>query len=317
MVYHKSMLSIKFLSVLLLLMQVEHLHATTLLEEKFDNANFSSRGWFDSASPPISTTQFVDGSTSSLEIRYARGAFTPPKLSTPMRRTFTATDSVYIRYYVKYSDNWEGSNRSYHPHEFYLLTTADDRWIGPSNTHFTGYLEQNEGRLQIGMQDSLNIDASKIGVDLTNITENRAVAGCNGNPDGVGSDCYKASTYRNGKVYRSSKKNFDDITGPYYKGSWHEIEAFFKFNTVTNGKGQANGIMQVWQNGELVVDKQNLIMRTAANANIKFNCILIGPWMDGSPVDQTTWIDDLLVTTSKPEQASRPMPPDLKFDPIN
>jgi len=65
-----------------------------------------------------------------------------------MRHSFTASDAVYIRYYVKYSDNWQGSNKPYHPHEFYLLTTADDRWIGPSNTHFTAYIEQNEGFLR-------------------------------------------------------------------------------------------------------------------------------------------------------------------------
>lgn len=165
----------------------------------------------------------------------------------------------------------------------------------------------------MGMQDSLNIDATKIGVDLTNITENRGVAGCNGIPDGVATDCYQSGSYRNGKWYRSTEVNFTSTQDANYKGNWHKIEAFMKFNTVVNGKGIADGIMQLWSNGKLVVDRQNVIMRTAANSTMKFNAILIGPWIgDGSPVDQTTWIDDLLVTDTKPTTTSPPTAPIIK-----
>jgi hypothetical protein len=287
-------------------------NATTLLEEKFDSTGFGSRGWFDSTNLSLNSSQHIVGSLSALELRYLQGAITPASLPSPARHVFTASEAVYVRYYVKYSDNWQGSNKPYHPHELYLLTTADDRWIGPGNTHFTAYIEQNEGLLQLSMQDSLNIDSSKIGVDLTNVTENRGVAGCNGNPDGVGSDCYNAGTYRNGKSYRSAILNFGDTQGLYYKGNWHKIEAYLKFNSVINGKGQADGVMQLWQNGTLVVDRRNIIMRTAANATMKFNSILIGPWIgDGSPVDQTTWIDDLLVSDTN-LVVSPPMPPKVQ-----
>lgn len=293
-------------------------NAATLLEEKFDATGFSTRGWFDSTNAPISTTQHISGSTGSLEMRYLPGAITPATIPSPMRHSFTASDTVYVRYYVKYSDNWTGSNKPYHPHEFYLLTTADSSWIGPGNTHFTAYIEQNEGRLQMGMQDSLNIDTTKIGVDLTAVTESRGVSGCNGNPDGTSSDCYiQSGSYRNGRWYRSATTNFSDVQGASYKGSWHKIEAYIKFNTIINGKGQADGIMQLWDNGNIVVDRKNVIMRTAANATMKFNSILIGPWIgDGSPVDQTTWIDDLLVTDTKPTTtapvSSPPSAPVLK-----
>jgi len=291
------------------------LDAATLLEEKFEATNFSGRGWFDSTNPKISTAQYSEGKA-SLEMFYPKGAITPATLPTPLRHSFTASDAVYVRYYVKYSDSWTGSNKSYHPHEFYLLTTADDKWTGLSDTHFTAYIEQNEGVLQVGMQDSLNINASKIDVDLTNVTEKRAVAGCNGDPDGISSDCYLAGTYRNGKFYRSSKVNFTDASGPTYKGNWHKVEAFLKFNSVVNGKGQSDGIMQLSIDGAVVVDRKNLIMRTATNSTMRFNSILIGPWIgDGSPVDQTTWIDDLLVADTKPTSLAPPMPPtDLRVN---
>jgi hypothetical protein len=288
--------------------------AVTLLEENFDTTNVSARGWFDSVNPSISTAQHIDGSSGSLEMRYPVGAVTPATLPTPMRHSFTASDTVYIRYYVKYSDNWVGSQKSYHPHEFYLLTTLDNSWIGPSNTHFTAYIEQNGGTLQMGIQDSLNINSAKIDVDLTNTTESRGVAGCNGNPDGTSSDCYlQNGTYRNGRWYRSAKQNFTNLQGPTYKGSWHKIEAYLKFNSISNGKGLADGVMQMWDNGNLVIDRRNVIMRTNTNATMKFNGILIGPWIDvGSPVDQTTWIDNLFVSNTIPATTSPPMPPEIK-----
>jgi len=287
-------------------------NASTLLEEKFDSTGLAARGWFGATNAPVTTTQHINGSLGSLEMHYPIGAVTAVGLPGPLRHTFTANDAVYVRYYVKYSDNWQGSNKPYHPHEFYLLTTADDSWIGPGNTHFTAYIEQNEGFLRLSMQDSLNIDAANIGVDLTDVTESRAVAGCNGNPDGVNSNCYKSgASYRNNKAYRSATMDFTDSQGPNYKGSWHKIEAFLKFNTITNGKGNQDGIMMLWQDGKPVIDRKNVIMRTAVNATMKFNSILIGPYIgDGSPVDQITWIDDLLVSDTN-LMVSPPMPPTL------
>lgn len=311
-IYSRTIRSIATLSVIIGIISLP-VSAATLLEENFDSTGFATRGWFDSTNAPVSTSQHINGSTGSLEVRYPNGAVTAVGLPTAMRHSFTATDAVYVRYYVKYSDNWQGSNKPYHPHEFYLLTTADNTWIGPSSTHLTVYIEQNEGFLQLGMQDSLNIDATKIGVDLTNVTESRAVAGCNGNPNGGNSDCYLAgSSYRNGKFYRSPTMNFTDSQGPNYKGSWHKIEAFIKLNTITNGKGNRDGIWRLWQDGRLVIDASNIIMRTAVNANMKFNGILIGPYIgDGSPVDQTTWIDNLLVSDTNLAGSRRPMPPTI------
>ncbi|HEY2379358.1 MAG TPA: hypothetical protein VGH98_25480 [Gemmatimonadaceae bacterium] len=39
------------------------------------------------------------------------------------------------------------------------------------------------GTRSIQSQDAQNIDVTRINQDLTGITENRAVSGCNGNPD--------------------------------------------------------------------------------------------------------------------------------------
>jgi len=39
-----------------------------------------------------------------------------------------------------------------------------------------------------------------------------------------------------------------------------------------------------------------VLMRTAQHADMKFNQFIIAPWIgDGSPIDQTFWLDDLVV----------------------
>ena len=30
---------------------------------------------------------------------------------------------------------------------------------------------------------------------------------------------------------------FQDVAGPNYKGDWHYVEAYFKLNSIVNGKG--------------------------------------------------------------------------------
>ena len=72
---------------------------------------------------------------------------------TPARHLFTGTDEVYVSYWVKYSANWTGSNRSYHPHEFMILTNLEGDYAGPAYTHLTAYIEQNEGIPLLALQD--------------------------------------------------------------------------------------------------------------------------------------------------------------------
>ena len=65
--------------------------------------------------------------------------------------------------------------------------------------------------------------------------------------------------------------------------------------------GQADGVMQYWFNGTLVIDRHDMMFRTGARPNIKFHQFLIAPYIgDGSPVDQYMWVEDLTVATAKP-----------------
>jgi hypothetical protein len=286
---------------------------TLLFGEDFEDANFASRGWYDNTSPKLSTVEHLPNSTKSLEFRFAKGAVLPDN-GTAMRRKFQETESLYMTYYVKYSANWEGSNVAYHPHEFYFLTNQDGDWTGPGYTRLTFYVEQNEGKSQVGIQDGVNIDPTNIGKDLTNISENRAVAGCNGDSDGYGlGDCYASGgNYRNGKMWRSSNILFADTKGPYYKNDWHLIEVYVKLNSIVNGKAVKDGIIQYWFDGNSVLDFKNTVLRTGKYPDIKFNQLIIAPYIGvGSPVEQTFWVDNLVVGTGRlgqglPEQLTAP-----------
>jgi len=148
-------------SVSMAVRQVGNDEGTILFQEYFDDADFASRGWYDNTNLQLSTTEHITGSTSSVEFHFHQGATTPTS-GGAIRRKFPETDEIYASYHVKYSSNWEGSNRSYHPHEFLILTNLDGDWIGPAYTHMTAYIEQNEGEPLLAIQDGQNIDESNI-----------------------------------------------------------------------------------------------------------------------------------------------------------
>ena len=89
---------------------VSDLPATILFEETFDNASLNSTGWYDNTSPVFSTTETIPGSYGALRYSFYTGATRPVKGGASQRK-FTPSDSVYMRYYVKYSSNWVGSGR--------------------------------------------------------------------------------------------------------------------------------------------------------------------------------------------------------------
>lgn len=108
----------------------------------------------------------------------------------PARHAIAETETVSV--WVKFSANWVGSERPYHPHEFYFTTNQDSQWIGPARTHMTAYIEHVGNEPRLAMQDSLNVnedcllrnDDEFIGCngdfDSYAFTEDRSAAACNG-----------------------------------------------------------------------------------------------------------------------------------------
>src|SRR2546423_14942704 len=93
---------------------------------------------------------------------------------------------------------------------------------------------------------------------------------------------------------------FKPIAGPGYKNDWNFVEAYFQLNTIANGIGQADGEMQYWFNGTLIIDRHDIMFRTCAHPNLQLSQFLIAPYIgDGSTVDQSMWVDNLRVATGR------------------
>ena len=293
--------------------------AEIIFEEKFEDTNFSNRGWYDMTSggvgTGISSIEHISGSTQSLECIYRRGTSGCEK-KLIARLIIPETEIIYLTYHVKYSANWEGSNRGYHPHEFGFLTNLDSRWVGPAITHLTTYIEQNEGRPLIGLQDARNVDTNCIlrnddtfigcNGDFNSyvFSENRSVASCNGFMGDLRTrECFLYSSPDNwysARVWKADDIYFKDEPGTFYKNDWHRVEAMFQLNTIENGKGVANGKIRYWLDGNLLITSNNILLRTAQHPNMKFNQFIFMPYIgDGSPIDQTMWVDDITLSTHR------------------
>ncbi|PYO49516.1 MAG: hypothetical protein DMD72_04695 [Gemmatimonadetes bacterium] len=278
---------------------------TLLFEEDFENSNIASRGWYDDTNVELSTTEHITGSTASAQYHWLVGATTPTS-GGAQRHKFTPTSSVYLSYYVKYSTNYVGSGQAYHPHEFYILSNLDGDYDGPSQSYMDLYVEQNYqngGRPRIAMQDnrSVNYNYGPLPNNLIGVTEDRSTGGCNGVVESnIFSECFNFGSYWYNDKQLTGPVEFQPNPGPGYKSDWNFVEAYFQLNTIVNGVGQANGVIQYWFNGALVIDRHDILFRTGAHPTMQMDQLIIAPYIgDGSPVDQYMWVDNLRIATGR------------------
>jgi hypothetical protein len=223
---------------------------------------------------------------------------------------------IYLSYYVRYDPGWRGSERSYHPHEWYLLTNADDRFVGPARTHLTVYVEQTGGRPFIGVQDNRNInpacilrnDDAVVGcaggrVEDFPFGEDRSVAACNGlvgeldardcYPSGNPEGWYSSRAWRAGEAVLSGP-------GPAGSGGWRRVEAVVILNRLEAGVGIPDGRIRLWVDGELVVSSDQVLFRTGRHPEMRFHHLLLAPYLgDGSPVDQQMRLAQVVVARAR------------------
>jgi uncharacterized protein YjdB len=278
---------------------------TILFQENFEDANLASRGWYDNTGVQLSTAEHITGSSSSSQYHFLTGASTPTSGGS-QRHKFTPTNSLYVSFYVKYSANWVGSGQAYHPHEFYTLSTLDGDYDGPSENFLDVYIEQNYqngGRPRLAIQDnkSVNYSFGALPNNLVATTENRSTGGCNGMVEvNMFSECYNAGTYWYNDKQITGPVMFQPNPGPGYKNDWNFVEAYFQLNSIVNGIGQPDGVMQYWFNGALIIDRHDILYRTGAHPTLQFSQFLIAPYIgDGSPVDQSMFVDNLRLATGR------------------
>ena len=281
-----------------------------LFEESFEDDEFADRGWYDvSGGVELDTSNPspFSGSTSAFVCHFPQGA-TQCAGGIPKRREFDETDAIYLSYWVRYSDGWIGSDRAYHPHEFHFVTNADDRWVGPARTHLTAYIEQVGGVPMLALQDSRNVDTSCIlqnndsfigcdgSFDDYEFTEERSVCACNGLQGEVdGRDCFPTGNgnYYSSRSWKADEKAFDD-------DQWRFVESYLRLNDIVDGVGVANGSIRYWLDGELLISSDNILLRTGEHRDMAFNQFIFAPYIgDGSPIDQTMWVDGVTVAVGQ------------------
>lgn len=287
---------------------------SVLLFEDFESGDFEAKGWYDGFPDQRTSAEHKNG-LYSYAGHFAQGATS----SGAGRHLFPPTDTVYLRYWVKYSANYIGSGVGYHPHEWNLLTNADWIYQGPADTYLTAYIEQNAGRPILALQDSKNVDPNCILLNNDHFvgcngdfssyvfSEDRSVCSCNGL---VGSldrrDCFPSSGsshgYYSSRAWAADTVYFTNTPGPYYKNDWHLVETYFEMNSIQNGIGVPDGKIRYWYDGQLLIAYDSILFRTGAHPDLKFNQLFYGGYIgDGSPVDQTWWVDDLLLMDGLPD----------------
>jgi hypothetical protein len=241
-----------------------------LFRESFDDAHLNKRGWYDGARFTINRDHAYAG-PGCIEYAWPDGATVPPS-SSGIRRLFEPTESVAVRFYLKLGKGWRWSGRNYHPHLITLMTTANGKYHGPAASHLTVYIEPCNAKLRLGAQDIQNKNQ----------------------PHGLTQGPLRGGY--NGRLYDSKEKLFVDDT-------WHCVEALYRLNTldIDNGKVNADGLIRGWFDGKLVIERNDVILRSPDFPRMKFNQLLLTPYFGPGllPHAQTLWIDELAVGTER------------------
>jgi len=234
--------------------------------ESYEDTDLHSRGWYDGSKFKITEKDTYAGK-GCIEYRWQDGG-TSPVSSSGSRHLIEPTEVVYLRFYIRLSEGFGWSGRSYHPHMMHFLTTENSAYHGPAASHLTVYIEPVNGKLRLAATDIQNKDA----------------------PHGLTQGPLKGGY--NGKFYDSKEVLFDDA-------KWHCVEAMFKLNTLDmkNDKPNRDGQVRGWFDGKLVIDHDDVIFRTTDFPKMKFNQFLVTPYFGPGllPHAQTLWIDELAV----------------------
>lgn len=287
---------------------------TLLFSEDFElGDSYAATNWpVDGAGYPTTASEYHSGSR-SLQMTWDIGDTSPNLIgggnenAGTLRHNLTsATDELYVSMWVKVSSNWVGSaNAGYHPHLLMFLSDEDlddSSWEGLAFNHTNFYVEVGgaTGRIpRLCLQDGKNIVQGSLFTDLCDTTETRAVNGCNGDCDSQGlGGCYDSGdgTYWNGRLW-------DAVSAGWGDTNWHHVEAYIKMNTISGGVGLSDGSIKYWYDGSLVIDENEIIIRTNQYSTMGLQQIVLGPWIgDGSTVQQTMYIDDIAVYDGLPSE---------------
>jgi hypothetical protein len=272
-----------------------------LVEERFEDLDLGSRGWYDGPGGVLSADAAEGAASFECELTAADNYCTNGR---PGRILFADTERVYLSFFLKRSAGFVGDVSL-----MVLLTNEDDDFTGPGFTHFSGYssLAGDDGIL--AFQDGANVDTacllqnddSFIGCDgdfdTYAFSENRSAASCNGRLGDVELfDCSDGNGDGNWWSWRgwsAGSVATDD--------AWHLVELYYEMNSIDGGIGVPDGKLRWVQDGQTLLCKDDVLLRTGAHEAQRLVQLATGLYMDAPPAaPQTLWIDHLVVATGRP-----------------
>jgi hypothetical protein len=274
-----------------------------LLSETFDDVDYAERGWYDD--PGGQLDEGVSG------MAFACDMSGQAPCERPGRIPFEPQESLYVSYWLRFSESYELSAEV---GQLFLLTDADPEYIGPAISHLTVTIVQTEGRAQIAVTDSANVDLDCVllndgsfngcdgSFDEYAFSEERSVNACNGihgDPTHTSCSPNDFGGFYSFRGFASKRQAFEDEPGARYKADWHFVEAVVQLNSVSGGEGQPDGRLRYWLDGEKLVDARELVLRTAEFADMHFQHLLIAPIALSAP-DQMLFMDQLTVAVGLP-----------------
>jgi len=204
--------------------------------------------------------------------------------------TFRGQDTVYVRFYRKFEESWAWPVLG--AHDTLLFAGKYD---SPAAADLALYLDISQGPTQrtdkggwdLERQPELVLKSSFQGPGLDFGLGKEIVSH-------VGWDNYYSLPY--------NVRPAPNLEG----GRWYCFEYMAKMNT----PGKADGEIRLWVDGQLTTEAKGLVLRNASHSQIKWDRWMLGPryggkdWA-GSPKEQRSWFDALVIATSYIGPAAR------------
>jgi hypothetical protein len=230
-----------------------------LFREDFEDDRLQDRGWYDIAHWG---DQLVISSAQARSGRSSLEVRYPSGSTGPwLRRQFQPHDRIYTRYYRKWPSHWVWAPEA-GPHDTYLFAMRGQQWFTPTSTYLTVYTESGYAGAPRGQKGTIGLDIARV----------------------LQSEGDRALT------------SLVPPPPPFELDRWHCIETLATMNTA----GRKDGRVQLWLDGRLVFDAGGLLLRDEAHAPLKFDAFMFGPYFhSGTPQAQSTWIDALVVATTR------------------
>ncbi|MCP3668036.1 MAG: hypothetical protein GY696_37035 [Gammaproteobacteria bacterium] len=212
-----------------------------------------------------SNKDFIPLDGDALRIRFKKGS----KLAANISYKFTEKlglepESIYFRYYLWLSDNWNPKVGGKFPG--IAGTYGKAGWGGRRSDGFNGWSTRGSYKLPLPHDNPLS--------GLTPI----------------GTYAYVADMP---SKYGANWPWPIEQLGLLEKEKWYSIEQYIKLNT----PGEHNGTLKSWVNGQLAFDKRDIIFRKSLD--IKIDRIWINFYHGGTsniPTDQDVYIDNIVIS---------------------